>query len=463
MGPVVPHGDDQWFDIVKTVMGILIYAEAYGVTSGSVPIAATGNVRIDRLFGLEGSFGQESLGLSQTAAQEVIKAVGNYGELYDRNLGRGGIGLLRDNGRNALWADAPCNDCPKGGQIYAARMGSWVRRSNGGTSQTTDSVSRLGLVRERGKVVCASRNDVPGFGHRDHGGNPVGFDIDLCRAVAAAVLGDPNAVEIRLISVTEREPVIRSGEVDMLVRTVTRTVARDADWGNFAQTMLYDGQGFMVNRGQGLTSAMDLDGATVCVTGGTTLELNLEEFSHRNQLNIKPLTLEDYDAALSAYQRGRCDALTDDRSWLAVLGSSFLNPDAHVILPETISEEPLGPVVPHGDDQWFDIAKTVMGILIYAEAYGVTSGSVPIAATGDAEVDRLFGLKGSFGQESLGLSQTVAQDVIRAVGNYGEIYDRNLGPGGIGLPRENGRNALWADAPCDDCPKGGQIYSAPVR
>ena len=465
MGPVVPHGDDQWFDIVKTVMGILIYAEAYGVTSGSVPIAATGDFRIDRLFGLEASFGQESLGLSQTVAQEVIKAVGNYGEIYDRNLGPGGIGLPRDNGRNALWADAPCNDCPKGGQIYSAPMGYWVRGSSGSMSQKTSSVSRLSQVRERGKLICASRNDVPGFGYLDDRGNNVGFDIDLCRAVAAAVLGDPNAVEIRLISVSEREPVIRSGEVDMLVRTVTWTMARDADWGNFAQTMLYDGQGFMVNRGQGLSSAMDLDGATVCVTGGTTLELNLEEFSHRNQLNIKPLTLEDYDAALSAYQRGRCDALTDDRSWLAALGSSFLNPDVHVILPETISEEPLGPVVPHGDDQWFDIVKTVMGILIYAEAYDVTSGSVPIAATGNVQIDRLFGLASSFGfgQESLGLSQTVAQDVIRAVGNYGEIYDRNLGPGGIGLPRENGRNALWADAPCDDCPKGGQIYSAPVR
>ena len=467
MGPVVPHGDDQWFDIVKTVMGILIYAEAYSVTSYSVPIAATGDAEIDRLFGLEGSFGQERLGLSQTVAQDVIKAVGNYGEIYDRNLGPGGIGLPRDNGRNALWADAPCNDCPKGGQIYSAPMGYWVRGSSRSMSQKTSSVSRLSQVRERGKLICASRNNVPGFGYLDDRGNNVGFDIDLCRAVAAAVLGDPNAVEIHLISASEREPVIRSGEVDMLVRTVFWTMGRDADWGNFAQTMLYDGQSFMVNRGQGLTSAMDLNGATVCVTGGTTLELNLERYSRRNSLNIQPLTLEDTDAAVSAYQRGECDALTNDRWWLAALRSAFQNRDAHVILPETISEEPLGPVVPHGDDQWFDIVKTVMGILIYAEAYDVTSGSVPIAATGNVHIDRLFGLvfglEGSFGQESLGLSQTVAQDVIRAVGNYGEIYDRNLGPGGIGLPRENGRNALWADAPCDDCPKGGQIYSAPVR
>ena len=145
------------------------------------------------------------------------------------------------------------------------------------------------------------------------------------------------------------------------------------------------------------------------------------------------------------------------------MGTALSDRSAHVILPETISEEPLGPVVPHGDDQWFDIVKTVMGILIYSEAYGVSSANVPSAATGDTKVDRLFGLEGSFGQESLGISQTAAQNVIRAVGNYGEIYDRNLGPDGINLPRENGRNALWASAPCTDCPKGGQIYSAPLR
>ena len=148
---------------------------------------------------------------------------------------------------------------------------------------------------------------------------------------------------------------------------------------------------------------------------------------------------------------------------MAALGTALSDRDAHTILPETISEEPLGPVVPHGDDQWFDIVKTVMGILIYSEAYGIDSSNVPTATTGDTKVDRLFGLEGSFGQDVLGLEQTAAQDVIRSVGNYGEIYDRNLGPDGIDLPREGGRNALWADAPCTDCPKGGQIYAAPLR
>ena len=322
---------------------------------------------------------------------------------------------------------------------------------------------RLAQVRERDKVICASRNDVPGYGYLDSSGNNVGFDIDLCRALAAAVLGDPSKIEIRLISAAERGPTIQSGEVDMLVRTVTWTTSRDSQWGNYAQTMFYDGQGFMVNKDLGLMSALELKDATVCVTQGTTTELNLQDFSNQNDLNITALGFEDTDAVVAAYESGQCDAFTNDRSQLAAIGSAFQNRDAHVILPETISEEPLGPVVPHGDDQWFDIVKTVMGILIYAEAYSVDSGSVPTAVTGDTKVDRLFGLEGSFGQESLGLSQTVAQDVINAVGNYGEVYGRNLGPGGIDLPRENGRNALWADAACMDCPKGGQIYSAPLR
>ena len=322
---------------------------------------------------------------------------------------------------------------------------------------------RLAKVKDYGKVVCASRNDVPGYGYIDDAGNNVGFDIDLCRAVAAAVLGDPNAIEIRLISAAERGPSIQSGEVDLLVRTVTWTTSRDSQWGNYVQTMFYDGQGFMVNKDLGIDSALDLSGASVCVTQGTTTELNLQDFSDQNNLNIETVTFEDTDAVVAAYESGQCDAFTNDRSQLAALGTALANRDDHVILPETISEEPLGPVVPHGDDQWFDVVKTVMAILIYAEAYGVDQGSVPSSATGDTKVDRLLGFEGSFGQDSLGLDKTAAQDVIKAVGNYGDIYDRNLGPGGINLPRENGRNALWSNAPCDDCPKGGQIYAAPLR
>ena len=332
-----------------------------------------------------------------------------------------------------------------------------------GMSSMSMEGSRLQTVMDRGTLICASRNDVPGYGSLDDAGNNVGFDIDLCRAVAAGVLGDPSAIEIRLITAAERGPTVQSGEVDLLVRTVTWTTSRDAQWGNYVQTMFYDGQGFLVNKDLGISSALELKDATVCVTQGTTTELNLQDFSNQYSLNIMALTFEDTDAVVAAYQSGQCDAFTNDRSQLAAISSAFENKDNHTILPETISEEPLGPVVPHGDEQWFDVVKTIMGILIYAEAYDVTSANLPSAMTGDTKVDRLLGFEGSYGQESLGISQTAALDVIRAVGNYGEIYDRNLGPGGINLPRENGRNALWADATCTGCPKGGQIYAAPLR
>ena len=323
------------------------------------------------------------------------------------------------------------------------------------SQSSSDGADRLQQVKDRGTVICASRNDVPGYGFLDAAGNNQGFDIDLCRAVAAAVLGDANAIEIRLITAAERGPTIQSGEVDMLVRTVTWTTSRDAQWGNYAQTMFYDGQGFLVRKDLGISSALELRDASICVTQGTTTELNLQDFSNQNDLNVQVLTFEDTDAVVAAYQSGQCDAFTNDRSQLAAISGAFDDPSAHTILPETISEEPLGPVVPHGDDQWFDVVKTVMGMLIYAEAYDITSANVPTSVTGDTKVDRLFGLEGSFGQDSLGISQTAAQDVIRSVGNYGEIYDRNLGPGGINLPRAGSRNALWAE--------GGQIYAAPLR
>ena len=326
-----------------------------------------------------------------------------------------------------------------------------------------DESSRLERVKERGELVCATGSDTPGFGFLDEEGNNVGFDLDLCRAVAAAVLGDPDAVEFRIVEAAERGPQLQAGEIDMLSTVTTWTSSRDAQWGNFTQTMFYDGQGFMAPRSLGVDSALELRDASVCVTQGTTTELNLQDFSNEAKLNMTAVTFEDSEAALSAYSSGQCDAFTTDRSALSSLLSTFSNPGDHVILPDTISEEPLGPVVPHGDEQWYDIVKTVMAILIYAEAFGIGMDNVPTSKTGSPEIDRVFGLEGSFAQETMGLSQTVAQDVIQGVGNYGEIYDRNLGEQGIRLPREGGRNALWADAPCHDCPKGGQIYAAPLR
>ena len=333
-------------------------------------------------------------------------------------------------------------------------------------TQTSDPAgeSRLELVQDRGKVVCATLDDTPGFGFLDENGNHLGFDIDLCRAVAAATLGDADAVELRTIDAAERGPIMQAGEVDLLVFVTTWTSSRDAAWGDFVPTMFYDGQGFMVPSRLGISSASDLGGASVCTVSGTTSELNMEDFFRQNRLGYSPVIFENFDLALDAYANTSCDVLTTDRSTLAALRSSLPDPGEHVILPEVISEEPLTPLVPHGDSQWFDVVKTVMAILIQGEALGVNSGNVSeLTASNNVKVRRLLGVEGSWGQAELGLDLTVAQTVISMVGNYGEIYDRHLGSDGIGLPREGGRNALWADAPCVDCPKGGQIYAPPLR
>ncbi len=323
------------------------------------------------------------------------------------------------------------------------------------------SARRLELVKERGSLICASNNSLAGFGYIDDAGNTRGFDIDLCRAVAAAVLGDPDAVEFRPTTASERGPTLQSGEVDIMSRNTTWTSSRDVQWGNFAQIMFYDGQGFMVPTALGISSMLELKDAKICVLQGTTTELNLQDFSDQNSMNFEIIAFPDNISTNSAYLSEQCDALTTDRSGLVSTRATFVNPNEHTILPGTISEEPLGPVVPSGDDQWHDLVKMVMAILIYAEAFGVTSDNVPTAVTGDSSTDRLFGLEGVFAQEELGLSKTVAQDIIRSVGNYGEIYDRHLTP--LGIAREGSRNALWSSAPCADCPKGGQIYAAPLR
>ena len=352
----------------------------------------------------------------------------------------------------ALFAGPACTGGDGGGSGDAT--------APAGAAPESSGESRLEQVRARGSLVCAGNNANPGFGFLQDGNN-VGFDVDLCRAVAAAVLGSPDAIEFRPVSAPEMGVTIQSGEVDLMARTITVTSTREAQWGNFAQTMFYDGQGFMVRRDSGLTGALELAGASVCVTQGTTTELNLQDFSNKNNLGIQAETFEKFDTAAEAYRSRQCDAFTTDHSGLYAYRSGFEDADDHIILPEAISEEPLAPVVPHGDEQWYDIVKAVMAILIYAEAHGITSQNVPTAATGDPAVDRIFGLQGSFGQSDMGLKDTVAQDVIRAVGNYGEIYDRYLAP--LGMPREGGRNALWSAAPCSDCPKGGQLYASPFR
>ena len=315
---------------------------------------------------------------------------------------------------------------------------------------------RLGTVVDRGNLIIAGRTDLAGFGFLDSSGKNVGFDIDLGRAVAAAIFGDPNAIEVRPISASERGPTIQGGEVDVLTRNVTWTSSRDAQWGNFTTVMFYDGQGFMVRTDSGFDSAFDLDGVTACVTSGTTTELNLADFFRQNGLDLTTVVFEDTASVYGAYESGRCDVTTSDKSQLAAIRSGFANSGDHKILAETISKEPLTPVAPHGDDQWFDLVKLVMYVLINAEELGVTQANVDSMTSSDnILIRRMLGVEGEFGQADVGLDADFAVDVLKAVGNYGEIYDRYLGPNGISfeLPRQS--NELWTN--------GGLIYAPPLK
>ncbi len=323
------------------------------------------------------------------------------------------------------------------------------------------TTNRLATIKQqRGFLICATGNDTAGFHSLDRARQSIGFDVDLCRAVAAAVLGDAGAVEYFFISPAESEAELRSGSPDLVSRTITVTSRRDTHWGNFAPVMFYDGQGFITRKESGVTSALELRDAAICVTAGTTTELNLVDYSLQNNLNFALTSFLRHQDAVAAYFAGECDAFTTDRSTLALILIEFHllglpNLDDHVILPEIISEEPLAPAVPHGDEAWFDVVKIVMAGLIYAEAYGIDSSNVDAIAAGDNfKARRLLGTEGDFGQDKLGLNKTFMQDVIKQVGNYGEIYERNLGADGIGLPRK-GRNDLWIN--------GGQIYAAPLR
>jgi general L-amino acid transport system substrate-binding protein len=311
-------------------------------------------------------------------------------------------------------------------------------------------------VIERGKLVCGGRTDLLGFGYLDESGRNIGFDIDLCRAVAAAVLGDAEAVEIFAITAADRGPVLQTAEVDMLSRNVTWTSSRDAQWGNFTVIMFYDGQGYMVRRDSGIETQADMDGASVCVTSGTTTEKNLADDFRNHGLDFEAVIFEDTASVYNAYEEGRCDVTTSDKSQLAAVREGFENPDDHAILGMTISKEPLTPAVPHGDDQWFDIVKIVMYALINAEEMGITQANIDeMKASGDVGVRRLLGEEGDWGYTDLGLDSAALYRAIKAVGNYGEIYDRYMGPLGLAftLPRE--LNNLWTNR--------GMIYAPPVK
>ncbi|MGD2049185.1 MAG: amino acid ABC transporter substrate-binding protein [Chloroflexota bacterium] len=311
-------------------------------------------------------------------------------------------------------------------------------------------------VLDRGRLVCGGRTDLAGFGYLDEAGRNIGFDIDLCRALAAAIFGDPEAVEFVPLTAAERGPALQTGEVDILSRNATWTTTRDAQWGNFTQIMFYDGQGYMVPVATGITTIEELDGATVCVTSGTTTELNLADSFRQRGLEFTPVVFEDTATVYGTYESGGCDATTSDKSQLAAVRSGFADPDAHTILDITISKEPLTPAVPTGDDQWFDIVKTVMYVLINAEELGVTSENVnEMVDSENINIRRMLGAEGEFGQADLGLDADFAVDVISAVGNYGEIYDRYMGPEGDAFTLPRGENDLWTN--------GGLIYAPPLR
>jgi len=319
---------------------------------------------------------------------------------------------------------------------------------------TAQAGKNLDAIKSNGTIKCGVSTGLAGFSIADSKGQYTGLDADFCKALAAAVLGDAAKVTFVPLSAQQRFTALQSGEVDLLSRNTTWTLTRDASLGLlFAGVTFYDGQGFMVPKSLGVKSAKELDGAEVCVQTGTTTELNLADFFRANGISFKPVVFESLEESKTAFFNGRCQAYTTDSSGLASIRSADAsNPDDYVILPEIISKEPLGPAVRRGDDEWFTIVKWMIYGLIEAEEKGVTSKNVDeMKSSQDPTIQRLVGVSGDMGT-MLGLDNEWAVRAIKAVGNYGELYERNVLP--IGLPRE-GPNALWT--------KGGLMYAIPLR
>ncbi|MDE0203752.1 MAG: amino acid ABC transporter substrate-binding protein [Rhodospirillaceae bacterium] len=314
----------------------------------------------------------------------------------------------------------------------------------------------LDNVRADGRLRCGINPGLPGFSQTDDTGRWTGFEAAYCRALAAAVLGDAEKVSFVTLTGKTRFPALASGEVDVLSRNTTWTYSRDVDLGfTFVGINYYDGQGFLGQRELGVESAIELDGASICIQSGTTTELNLADYFRVNGIAYEPVPLETNAEARAAYKAERCDVYTTDVSGLAATKSTFADPDAHMIYPEIISKEPLGPLVRHGDDQWADIGRWVLNALITAEELGVTQANVMEMAEGTdhPEINRMLGTEGSLG-EMLGLDPQWAVRAIAAEGNYAEIFQKYLGAGSpLGLPR--GLSALYSD--------GGALYSPPFR
>jgi general L-amino acid transport system substrate-binding protein len=318
------------------------------------------------------------------------------------------------------------------------------------------AAATLDDVKARGKLNCGVTTGLVGFAAPDANGNWQGFDVGVCRAVAAAVLGDPMAVEFVPTTGKTRFTALASGEIDMLARNTTWTLTRDVDLKfEFTGINYYDGQGFMVPKALGVSSAKELDGATVCIQTGTTTELNLADFFRVNNMNYEPVPIETNAEAQPLYLEGACDVYTTDASGLAATRAAFETPSDHVILPEIISKEPLGPLVRHGDNEWGDVVRWTLNALIAAEEYGITSANIDELAKGtdNPEINRLLGTEGTLG-EMLGLESDWAMRAIKAGGNYAELFEKHIGENTpIGLSR--GLNAQWTD--------GGLLYAPPFR
>jgi general L-amino acid transport system substrate-binding protein len=322
--------------------------------------------------------------------------------------------------------------------------------------ETAQAGSTLRMIEARGQLICGVDGSLAGFATQDDDGNWSGFDADLCRAYAAAILGDAGRVSIVPVSTSERFEVLADGEIDILIRNTSWTFARDVGQNfDFAGIAYYDGQGFMVPADLGISSARDINGAQICVQASTTTALNLADFVETHSLNVEVFEYPSAQAGLESYAQGNCDVYTNDLSSLAGLRVGLTAPSDHILLPDVISKEPLGPVIRSGDSQFLDIAQWVMFTLIAAEEFGITSANVETVATtsSSSEIRRMLGVEDNFG-ERLGLENDFAITMLAATGHYGEVFDRNLGLGSdLGLRR--GLNAQWTE--------GGLLYAPPFR
>ena len=317
------------------------------------------------------------------------------------------------------------------------------------------SAATLDDVKAKGHIQCGVSQGLPGFSNPDSAGNWSGLDVDFCKGMAAAIFGDASKVQFTPLSAKERFTALQSGEVDILSRNTTWTMSRDTQLGlNFAVVNYYDGQGFMVRKSMNINSALQLSGAAICTNTGTTTELNVADYFRANNMDYELVSFEKADEVVAAYDAGRCDVYTTDQSGLYAQRLKLTNPDEHIVLPEIISKEPLGPAVRQGDDQWLNIMKWTHFAMLEAEEFGVTQANVDEMKNSDNPgIKRLLGTEGEFGT-AVGLSNDWAYQVIKAVGNYGEVFDRNVGPD-TPLAISRGVNALWS--------KGGLQYAPPVR